>query len=462
MVTLNDCRQLGEHEYKGFSTDTKPTSCAVNSIFLELDTGNFYYFDGEEWQKIGGQDMNYYDILFARKMAGGQGEITTEGLSVTENGTYTAPEGKAYTPVVVNVSGYKIKDIPNTPTAIATFNASALPMPSLKVGIEPQQDFHGYDAPWVGGAGKNKYPDTQDINLGGTNPRIVGYAISVPIGAGTYVISWKTTGEVTPHLQMEVDGVYNTSLHSGSSFTVTSSVNQCYWYITTADYDANKTVHIYDIQIESGSTATSYAPYSNICPISGHTETNVIVSPTTDAEDGTTYNVQFKDGDNPLTVYGGTLDVVSGVLTVDRGFYTISSNTALVGFTESSIYGSYAIISSIGNQKANISEVCAIASEAKGVSYNDRVAEPTIDRVFTNEQGGVILRASNNVSISDSTTFLSYFNGCQICYELATPQTYQLNPTLVKSLLNTNNIWANTGDVLEGSYFKELQKGGKK
>lgn len=54
MVTLNDCRQLGEHEYKGLSTDAKPTSCAVNSIFLELDTGNFYYFDGEEWKKIGG------------------------------------------------------------------------------------------------------------------------------------------------------------------------------------------------------------------------------------------------------------------------------------------------------------------------------------------------------------------------------------------------------------------------
>ena len=31
--------------------------------------------------------------------------ITVEALSVTENGTYTAQEGKAYTPVTVNVSG---------------------------------------------------------------------------------------------------------------------------------------------------------------------------------------------------------------------------------------------------------------------------------------------------------------------------------------------------------------------
>lgn len=54
MVTVNDNRQGGEHEYKGLSKDNKPTSCGVNSLFLELDTGDVYYFDGEEWAKIGG------------------------------------------------------------------------------------------------------------------------------------------------------------------------------------------------------------------------------------------------------------------------------------------------------------------------------------------------------------------------------------------------------------------------
>lgn len=54
MVTNNINRQTGDAEYKGLSTDEKPTDCAVNSLFLELDTGDFYYFDGETWQKIGG------------------------------------------------------------------------------------------------------------------------------------------------------------------------------------------------------------------------------------------------------------------------------------------------------------------------------------------------------------------------------------------------------------------------
>ena len=36
---------------------------------------------------------------------GGGGDITVEPLSVTENNTYTAPTGKAYSPVTVNVPG---------------------------------------------------------------------------------------------------------------------------------------------------------------------------------------------------------------------------------------------------------------------------------------------------------------------------------------------------------------------
>ena len=41
-------------EYKGLSTDTKPTETVpVNALFLELDTGDIYYFDGSAWAKVG-------------------------------------------------------------------------------------------------------------------------------------------------------------------------------------------------------------------------------------------------------------------------------------------------------------------------------------------------------------------------------------------------------------------------
>ena len=37
----------------GVSTDSKPLDFPVNTLFLELDTGDFYYFDGSAWAKVG-------------------------------------------------------------------------------------------------------------------------------------------------------------------------------------------------------------------------------------------------------------------------------------------------------------------------------------------------------------------------------------------------------------------------
>ena len=55
MVTINTNKQAGECDYKGLSTDTKPTELVgANSLFFELDTGDFYYFTGSQWAKVGG------------------------------------------------------------------------------------------------------------------------------------------------------------------------------------------------------------------------------------------------------------------------------------------------------------------------------------------------------------------------------------------------------------------------
>ena len=64
MITVNGMmgREGGttEFELKGLSTDEKPTDevngrkIGVNSVFLELDTGDLYYFTGAAWAKVGG------------------------------------------------------------------------------------------------------------------------------------------------------------------------------------------------------------------------------------------------------------------------------------------------------------------------------------------------------------------------------------------------------------------------
>ena len=60
MITINNIKKFTAdneasiYELCGLSTDNKPTNVGVNSIFLELDTGDFYYLDDDEtWKKVG-------------------------------------------------------------------------------------------------------------------------------------------------------------------------------------------------------------------------------------------------------------------------------------------------------------------------------------------------------------------------------------------------------------------------
>ena len=46
--------EVWQHECCGLSSDTKPNGLGVNSLFLELDTGDVYYFTGAAWVKAGG------------------------------------------------------------------------------------------------------------------------------------------------------------------------------------------------------------------------------------------------------------------------------------------------------------------------------------------------------------------------------------------------------------------------
>lgn len=54
MITINDCRQANERYFKGVSNDILPVNCSKNSLFLSLNKGVFYYFDGTNWKRIGG------------------------------------------------------------------------------------------------------------------------------------------------------------------------------------------------------------------------------------------------------------------------------------------------------------------------------------------------------------------------------------------------------------------------
>lgn len=140
------------------------------------------------------------------------------------------------------------------------------------------------------------------------------------------------------------------------------------------------------------------------------------------------------------TVYGGTLDMVSGVLTVDRAMvdlgtlkwslYSVaqgnlfrSSNLNAIGFYL--IYDSTAMICS------NYPVVKSSRRTDKSVSVGANNAVDVIDS-----------------SYSDPTAFKTAMNGVQLVYELASPQTYTLTAQQIKTLIGTNNVWASSGDIV--------------
>lgn len=55
MITNFETTNVLNAQIMGLSTDTKPTTgVQPNSLFWELDTNGMYFFDGTQWQPIGG------------------------------------------------------------------------------------------------------------------------------------------------------------------------------------------------------------------------------------------------------------------------------------------------------------------------------------------------------------------------------------------------------------------------
>lgn len=172
---------------------------------------------------------------------------------------------------------------------IASFEdgANDIPVKDLKISIEPVQDLHGYDNPWPAGGGKNLFDEngtyqanTTINNQGeivsdttsGLNPKL--YDQHVPVSASTqYTISSKSATalfirvvEYTSNGTFIKRNLTTQAINPSATFTTDSTAS---YVIISPDETVSS------IQLEQGSIATSYAPYSNICPITGFTQAKI-------------------------------------------------------------------------------------------------------------------------------------------------------------------------------------------
>lgn len=83
------------NQYAGVSTDEKPANAPTYSVYLELDTGKFYYYDGTEWKEVPccGDDSGG---------GGGGGDFSTAEVTVVYNGS---DEYIGYTPHIETFPG---------------------------------------------------------------------------------------------------------------------------------------------------------------------------------------------------------------------------------------------------------------------------------------------------------------------------------------------------------------------
>lgn len=177
--------------------------------------------------------------------------------------------------------------------SIASFSDGGnAPIPSLKVAIEPVQDLHGYDAPWAGGAGKNKFKtDFKNTTINGTtitktsDGRVLTSGVPtsafdfvighVSLPAGSYILNGCPANGGADKYKLQVTDypvVHNLGLDygRGASFTLEHDMEIA---VRIQIYTGASATLDYKPMIRLASvTDATFAPYSNICPISGWDE----------------------------------------------------------------------------------------------------------------------------------------------------------------------------------------------
>ena len=199
-----------------------------------------------------------------------------------------------------------------------------------------------------------------------------------------------------------------------------------------------------DISTFTGACYIAFAFYADGGALAQENATEVMVNfgntPLT-YEAGDVDSISIDWTDEAGTVYGGTLDVTTGKLTVERAMVDLGTLTW----------------SKVGN-----SNYRTFNARLTGVLYNSSV--PTIiSEIYKSECNGTALASddkyiwcdsTNHIAIKDTskasmtaTEFKASMSGVLLVYKLITPVVYDLTPTEVTTLLGTNNVWADTGDV---------------
>ena len=463
---------------------------------------------------------------------------------------------------------------------------------SVLVSIEPIQSLHGYDHPWPAGGGKNKFDGTflqgywAFANGAWSNSPYWIATSKIPCKPSTYYTA--SSDAFTTRFQgfvfYDENDTYistsNVSANQPVGYTAQTPANAAYLVFNIAGYPATTSPilpsDVTHFQIEEGQTATSFAPYSNICPITGRAgvsvtrtgknlldfenkslpfngnssytvldfgedktfseltltffmdgaqystssaaicdyrkndgthqyristafglnhanvntgafskkETNITfrklvvylgtnygaytagtcsmqlelgsTATTYEPYNGNTYSVYWST--QAGTVYGGTVDVVTGVLTVTHAISTITETVNASPLYSKFTLGAFGILDTEKQSYCNILTPHIGIASTIGINqylllnssgYN--VAQVNI-KLVKNQSSQSAMRDANNAILAQ---WAAEGHPLQIVWGLATPLTYQLTPQEVQMLLGENYVWSSSGDTVSVTCYAE-------
>ena len=161
----------------------------------------------------------------------------------------------------------------------------------------------------------------------------------------------------------------------------------------------------------------------------------------------------------PSPVYGGTLDVVSGVLTVTHVITELNGTQERFGFASRT--NTSRVMFTVSGLKPNDTNKTPIFSENSKAYSPDYVYSNDVQGLSENQNKnlpGIWVSVENSL-LSETTVagLLAYLeeNPITVCYPLATPQEIQLTPTQLIALVGDNTIWSDADGSMTATYLKK-------
>jgi len=311
---------------------------------------------------------------------------------------------------------YNLKTITNAEVASFSDGEDEIPVQELKVDIDPVQDLHGYAKPWAGGAGNNQVDPTKWTGYNGAVVTLVGNGFRL-VGDGSQTYQ---AARILRSVKTYPPGTYHVKFKLQPGATLPSWARVCF-------RDANATIRdyerIYADTLTYDTTLTISADCFFAFIMNGSTGE-------TQASDVTVYDIIVSETDVPYEPY--------------------SNVCPISGWTEAKVW-----VQPTHDATANPTVTIDLDGTRYGGTLNVTTGVLTVTDANIASYNGETLPGE---WISDRDVYAAGTTpttGAQVVYELATPQTYQLTPTEVKTLLGQNNIWCDTGNLNTLTYRKK-------